>query len=51
MEKGYKNHKETLYHLQIAGKPHDDFRISPQSVNITGFSHNRENLQRPNNAM
>ena len=25
--------------------------FSPQSVNITGFPHNRENLQRPHNAL
>ena len=35
--------------LQIPGKPYDNYRISPQSVNITGFPHNRESLQRPRN--
>ena len=56
MEKGCKNHKETLCMLWInpviftdCGKPHDNYRISPKSVNITGFPHNRENLQRPCN--
>ena len=37
----------TLSYLQIAGKPHDNYRISLQSVNIAGFPHNRETLQRP----
>ena len=32
-------------------KPHDDYMISLQSVNITGFPHNRENLKRPRNAL
>ena len=51
MEKGCKNHRETLcmfwinhVTLQIAGKTHDNYRISPQSVNITGFPHNIYNL-------
>jgi hypothetical protein len=26
------------------GKPHDNYRISPQSVNIRGFPHNIHNL-------
>ena len=29
--------------LQIPGKPYDNYRISPQSVNITGFPHNIHN--------
>ena len=37
--------------LQIEGKPHDNYRIFPQSVNITGFPRNMENLQRPRNAL
>ena len=47
MEKGCKNPKETLCMLWInpviftdCGKPCDKYRISPQSVNITGFIHN-----------
>ena len=36
MEKGCKNHKETLCILL----PHDNYRVSPQSVSITGFIHN-----------
>ena len=34
-------------YLQIAGKPYDNYRISPQSVNITGFPHNRESCKDP----
>ena len=52
MEKDCKNQKEPYIccrYIQIAGKPHDNFRISPQSVNITVFAQNRENLQRPRN--
>ena len=41
----------TPYYSQITGKPHDNDRISPQSVSITVFTHNRENLQRPFNAL
>ena len=49
MEKGCKNHRETLYSskgkiVYIVGKPHDNYRISPQYVNITGFPHNIHNL-------
>ena len=58
MEKGCKNPKETLCMLWInpviftdCGKPCDKYRISPQSVNITGFPHNRESLQRPCNTL
>ena len=25
---------------RLRGKPYDNYRISPQSVNITGFPHN-----------
>ena len=38
-----------IYRFQ--GKPHDNYRISPQSENITGFPHSRENLRRPRNAL
>ena len=31
----------------IYGKPHDYYRISPKSVNITRYPHDRENLQTP----
>ena len=59
MEKGCKNHRETLYSskgkvayvvrkpcniYRLRGKPYDYYRISPQSVNITGFPHNIHNL-------
>ena len=59
MEKGCKNHRETLYSskgkivyvvgkpcniYRLQGKPNDNYRISPQSVNITGFPHNTHNL-------
>ena len=55
MEKGCKNHRETLYFskgkivyvvgkpcniYRLQGKPYDNLRISPQSVNIKGFPHN-----------
>ena len=42
-----------IYRLQAlqCREPHDNYRIYPQSVNITGFPHNRENLQRPCNAL
>ena len=55
MEKGRKNHRETLYSskgkivyvvgkpcniYRLRGKPYDNYRISPQSVYITGFPHN-----------
>ena len=39
MEKGCKNHKETLCMLWI------------NPVIFTGFPHNKENLQRPSNAL
>ena len=29
--------------MYVVDKPHDNYRISLQSVNITGFPHNREN--------
>ena len=55
MEKGCKNHRETLYFskgkivyfvgkpfniYRLRGKPYDNYRISPQAVNITGFPRN-----------
>ena len=42
---------KTLYHLQIAGKSYNYHGVSLHSVNIKGFPHNRENLQRPRNAL
>ena len=54
MEKGCKNHRETLYSskgkiVYVVGKPYNIYRLrgnpiviigfSPQSVNTTGFSH------------
>ena len=59
MEKGCKNHRETLYSSKgkiayIVEKPCNIYRLqgnpmiiigfSPQSVNITGFLHNIRNL-------
>ena len=41
----------TLLYLQIAGKPNDDYRISPQSVNVSGFHHNKRTLRRPHNGL
>ena len=36
---------------QIVGKPHDKYRISLQSVDITGFPHISKTLQGPRNAL
>ena len=59
MEKGCKNHRETLYSskgkiVYVLGKPRNIYRLlgnpiviigfSPQSLNITGFPHNIHNL-------
>ena len=49
MEKGWRDSQRNLYFskgkiVYVVGKPYDNYRISPQSVNITRFPHNIHNL-------